>query len=176
MGQEKLLIRQENFGYLLYSIPMKCYYTVKNNGEFIVSTVLNNLRNGKDVFEQIDAQYLSELKKVGFDNNIRVLDHRNKVSRQLFAPLEYYFDFSNKCNLRCPHCYNSKHLGKITMPEESVSAIIDEMYDLGVMRLHLAGGEPTIEKKGIANYLSTAKKHNIVTSMATNGKIGRAHV
>lgn len=79
MGQEKLLIRQENFGYLLYSIPMKCYYTVKNNGEFIVSTVLNNLRNGKDVFEQIDAQYLSELKKVGFDNNIRVLDHRNKV-------------------------------------------------------------------------------------------------
>ena len=31
MGQEKLLIRQENFGYLLYSIPMKCYYTVKNN-------------------------------------------------------------------------------------------------------------------------------------------------
>lgn len=55
MGQEKLLIRQENFGYLLYSIPMKCYYTVKNNGEFIVSTVLNNLRNGKDVFEQIDA-------------------------------------------------------------------------------------------------------------------------
>ena len=75
MGQEKLLIRQENFGYLLYSIPMKCYYTVKNNGEFIVSTVLNNLRNGKDVFEQIDAQYLSELKKVGFDNNIRVLDH-----------------------------------------------------------------------------------------------------
>lgn len=92
MGQEKLLIRQENFGYLLYSIPMKCYYTVKNNGEFIVSTVLNNLRNGKDVFEQIDAQYLSELKKVGFDNNIRVLDHRNKVSRQLFAPLEYYFD------------------------------------------------------------------------------------
>ena len=171
MGQEKLLIRQENFGYLLYSIPMKCYYTVKNNGEFIVSTVLNNLRNGKDVFEQIDAQYLSELKKVGFDNNIRVLDHRNKVSRQLFVPLEYYFDFSNKCNLRCPHCYNSKHLGKITMPEESVSAIIDEMYDLGVMRLHLAGGEPTIEKKGIANYLSTAKKHNIVTSMATNGTL-----
>lgn len=100
-----------------------------------------------------------------------MLDHRNKVSRQLFAPLEYYFDFSNKCNLRCPHCYNSKHLGKITMPEESVSAIIDEMYDLGVMRLHLAGGEPTIEKKGIANYLSTAKKHNIVTSMATNGTL-----
>ena len=34
MGQEKLLIRQENFGYLLYSIPMKCYY---NNGEIVVS-------------------------------------------------------------------------------------------------------------------------------------------
>lgn len=39
MGQEKLLIRQENFGYLLYSIPMKCYYTVKNNGEFIVNFI-----------------------------------------------------------------------------------------------------------------------------------------
>jgi radical SAM protein with 4Fe4S-binding SPASM domain len=52
-----------------------------------------------------------------------------------------------------------------------VRGLMTELRDLGVMRLHLAGGEPTINKKGLANYLDTASALGLYTSMATNGML-----
>lgn len=165
------IIRKENFGYLIYTNTKKSYIVPTEEGKSVVEKVVYNLENSIEIYEGIEKKYVAELEELGIDSGTRIVEHCGLVDRPLFAPLEYYFDFTSKCNLKCPHCYNKKHLDFKTMDSGTVENIISEMYDLGINRLHLAGGEPTIEKKGIANYLSVAKKNGIVTSMATNGTL-----
>ena len=55
------------------------------------------------------------------------------------------------------------------MSNEKIKHIIKDMYDNGIMRVHLAGGEPTLMPSGLQTYMSTAKKYGIVSSMSSNG-------
>ncbi len=55
------------------------------------------------------------------------------------------------------------------MTEEQIEYVINDMYENGVMRLHLAGGEPTLFPKNLRKYMGTAKKYGIITSMSSNG-------
>ena len=55
------------------------------------------------------------------------------------------------------------------MAQTSVRELMHELSEWGVMRVHLAGGEPTTSKKGLANYLDSASDAGLYTSMATNG-------
>ena len=87
----------------------------------------------------------------------------------LSVPLEYYFDFTSICDLKCNHCYNKDHICSDTIPNEKIEQIIKDMYDNGIMRVHLAGGEPTCVPSGLQTYMSTAKKYGIVSSMSSNG-------
>lgn len=89
--------------------------------------------------------------------------------KQLSVPLEYYFDFTSKCNLKCLHCYNKNNISSITMPNNEIKRIIKDMYNCGIMRIHLAGGEPTCEIDGLNTYMSTAREYGIVSSMSSNG-------
>ena len=79
--------------------------------------------------------------------------------------------FTNVCNLRCVHCYNRENMNTQTMSIEKIEKIITDMYESGVMRLHLAGGEPTLFPKELDAYMGTAKKYGILTSMASNGVV-----
>lgn len=165
------IIRKENFGFLVFSYTEKCYLLVREEGEEVINMIINNISNNFDIYTGIDNKYINELIYYGINEKSRIVDNSGLVDRKLFAPLEYYFDFTSKCNLKCPHCYNKKHLNFQTMPSADVRNIINEMYELGINRLHLAGGEPTIEKEEIKNYLQTAKDRKIITSMATNGTL-----
>ncbi len=55
------------------------------------------------------------------------------------------------------------------MSPQQIEDIITDMYNSGVMRLHLAGGEPTLFLSEMETYLKTAYQYGIVTSMASNG-------
>lgn len=170
MINKTLLVRHEFFGPLLFSEKLEQYFIPKSkNEEIIFSKALNEKKVGKDWKIGLNSNLKTELEKIGLDGKIREIN--SETQNKLSAPLEYYFDYTNKCNLSCPHCYNKNHLGKNTMSQELVKDVISEMYDLGVMRIHLAGGEPTIDKKGLKNYLESTNSKGIVTSMATNGTL-----
>lgn len=166
---EKALIRKENIGYILYSLKKKCYLFPNKEGQQMIDILIKNIKQNQPIFRGFNEGIQNEFVDVGIDKQVRFIDNTKISKRLLSVPLEYYFDYTNRCNLRCPHCYNINHLGTITMPSEIVRKIIKEMYKLGVMRIHLAGGEPTIDIEGLQNYLSTAYENGIVTSMATNG-------
>ena len=54
---------------------------------------------------------------------------------------EYKFNISitEKCNLRCPHCYTRNKKGSLTTGE--VDTIIGNLED-GLTRVKIEGGEP----------------------------------
>ncbi len=157
-----MVIRHEKFTNLIWSNIDKGYFipnSEKINDEIDKIISLKNENNE-------NQEILNELKQMGLKDNVRVIDSENE---SLSAPLEYYFDYTDACNLQCTHCYNRDYLNSNTMTEKQIEYIIDDMYKNGIMRLHLAGGEPTLFPGKLRKYMETAKKYGIITSMSSNG-------
>lgn len=170
-GALAAVIRFENLGGIIWSPRFKRYYFLE---QMISDELYEKIVNrGMKISEALND--MSQLKEkfydIGVDDDARIIVNKNKTNRPLYAPLEYYFDYTNKCNLRCKDCYNKKHLGQTTMELDNIANIIKEMGELGIKRVYLAGGEPTIDIPALKTYIDTAYENGITTSMVTNGTL-----
>ena len=86
------------------------------------------------------------------------------------APLFAVWNFTNRCNLACKHCYqDSEHnaiSGELTLQEKL--NLVDQMGRAYMPMLALSGGEPTISKDLIP-VIERAKSHGMHLTIATNG-------
>lgn len=168
---KRYIIRIENIGVLIWNPFHKCYYMASPSvsKELISLYDCGNTMNYPIVYmNNISGISATDIELL---ESARVIDNRNKSRRPLFAPLEYYFDYTNNCNLNCSGCYNKEYINSSSMPASDISQIISEMKELGIMRLHLAGGEPTIDVEKLETYLIAAYRNDIILSMATNGTL-----
>ncbi len=156
-----MVIRHEKSANLIWSNRDKGYFIANNKS---IDKDVSNIIRMKDG----NVEIKKELEQMGLEDGVRQIN-ANKNTTELSCPLEYYFDFTDACNLKCTHCYNREQLNNNTMTEEQIEYIIKDMYENGIMRLHLAGGEPTLFPKKLNKYMETAKKYGIVTSMSSNG-------
>lgn len=88
---------------------------------------------------------------------------RKKIPALAILALTY------KCQCRCVHC--SAGLYQTSSEElkiEEWKKIIDALDKLGVPRIHISGGEPTL-KKGINKIIKYAASKGMVTFLETNG-------
>lgn len=163
------LVRIENAGSVIWSASERCYFFSRSN--LLTSLFDEVIPESHIVYESLTAEQQYLLKECGITENFRVLTYTDNSSNAIAFPLEMYFDYSSHCNLRCPGCYNQRHLDNKSFNVNDIIKVISELYDLGIMRLHLAGGEPTLDYEKLKVYLTTAQKYNVVTSMATNGTL-----
>lgn len=82
--------------------------------------------------------------------------------------LALHFEMTNKCNLRCKHCYNIDYLNSCNddLTTEQVKKIIDKSIGLGCSDIGFSGGEPFM-RKDILELLEYSKKYPI--HILTNG-------
>jgi len=92
--------------------------------------------------------------------------------QKFWGPLMVVWNFTNRCNLNCLHCYqNSTHE---PLPDEMTLdkkyRAVDIMYDNDVVLLAFSGGEPLTEPTfwPVANY---AYKKGLYVVVATNGTL-----
>lgn len=163
-----IVARSEPCGLLLWSYERDSYYLVKDHSVSRVIEKVVSGEAGKDTINE-NGQLANELKEIGFTPDSEVRYFPNKQTGHLSAPLDFYFDYTWACNLRCGDCYNRAVDRAITMPDDQVNHVFSEMANNGIMRTHLAGGEPTLSPKKLENYLNAAKKHGIRASVNTNG-------
>lgn len=135
--------------------------------------LVGNLDAGVDWKYGLDRSLLDEFRAFGSEDNIRYVErHRPK---RLSAPLDLYFDYTWVCNLQAScgqsFCYAKERLGKTKCDQEAVTRILNDCFNLGVMRVHLAGGEPTSEKSLLRHCSALAAKHGITLSLTTNGTL-----
>jgi len=101
----------------------------------------------------------------------RSIAHYGLSSPQRYvAPLMVVWNFTQACNLRCKHCYQSalaKPLANELTLEEKLR-VVDEMGAAGVPCLAIAGGEPLLSPH-LWPVLERARKRRIHLSLATNG-------
>lgn len=86
------------------------------------------------------------------------------------APLFAVWNFTNRCNLACRHCYqDSEHsaLENELKLQEKLD-LVDQMGAMHMPMLALSGGEPTISPD-LLPVLRQAAKYGMHTTLATNG-------
>jgi pyrroloquinoline quinone biosynthesis protein E len=86
-------------------------------------------------------------------------------------PLSLLAEITYRCNLQCPYCYNPLDLGAYREELDAASwcRVIDEAGDLGIMQLHLSGGEPTLRAADCCTLIRHARKRELYVNLITQG-------
>jgi len=77
------------------------------------------------------------MKKKSLDQLIRKIKSNS-------VPFSVVFEITNRCNLRCLHCYQEMGRGELT--EKEIKSILDDLCQSGTLKLTLTGGEPTLRE------------------------------
>ena len=80
-----------------------------------------------------------------------------------------FFELTYRCDLKCVHCYNPKHMASIELDVETCKRAIDEAYDLGCFRVTFSGGEATLHTKFI-ELVRYARSKYMSVEIFTNGQ------
>lgn len=84
-------------------------------------------------------------------------------------PLRLFWEVTSECNFRCKHCYADA--GKKLTDElnhEEALALVDELKNVGIFSLFIAGGEPLM-RKNIFDILERLSESAISATISTNG-------
>jgi len=87
-----------------------------------------------------------------------------------FTPLALIAELTHRCPLHCVYCSNPIQLQK--MKDEIDTAtwmrVIDEAAQMGIVQLHLTGGEPTLRDDLVA-LIAHGRKHKLYSNLITSG-------
>ena len=56
-------------------------------------------------------------------------------------------ELTNRCNLRCQHCFDERHAATGDLPLEIIEKVLEEGKGCGIDHLSFTGGEPTIHRR-----------------------------
>jgi radical SAM protein with 4Fe4S-binding SPASM domain len=92
------------------------------------------------------------------------------VPQRFSAPLFAVWNFTQRCNLQCKHCYqdasHTAQASELTLAEKL--DLIEQLAAEYVPMIAFAGGEPTISPD-LLPVLQRCREHGVHTSVATNG-------
>lgn len=106
----------------------------------------------KILYSEIEQKMLT---KDYFEDNLK-----------LSTPIKIQWKITNKCNLKCRHCYLGK-LNGFELPFEKVDKIADMIIDSNVMEVTLSGGE-CLTYKGIEKIIKKFLINGIKVDVFTN--------
>lgn len=93
------------------------------------------------------------------------------MSYFLRGPLTVGWDITNRCNLRCEHCYaNASAKLDNELSLEEVKNTIDQLSQLGTVLIALSGGEP-LTREDIYEIISYIKGKDIELFINSNGTL-----
>jgi PqqA peptide cyclase len=99
-------------------------------------------------------------------------DHRSIICTAVRAPVGLLAELTHRCPLQCPYCSNPLELERVSgeLTTETWLDVLVQAADLGVLQLHLSGGEPTVRRDLEAIVAQAARVglySNLITSAVT---------
>ncbi len=87
-----------------------------------------------------------------------------------FAPVGLLAELTHKCPLQCPYCSNPLEMERANqeLSTEEWQSVLKQAGEMGVLQLHLSGGEPTA-RKDLEDIVETAAKAGLYTNLITAG-------
>ncbi len=85
-------------------------------------------------------------------------------------PLGMLAELTHRCPLQCPYCSNPLHLLKAAdeLDTETWVSVFSQAADLGVLQVHLSGGEPTL-RQDLEAFVATLAERGVYTNLITAG-------
>ncbi len=92
------------------------------------------------------------------------------MSLPLEPPIGLLAELTHRCPLQCPYCSNPLELVKANgeLDPDSWCRVLDEAAALGVLQLHLSGGEPTLYP-GLETIVAHARSLGLYGNLITAG-------
>jgi PqqA peptide cyclase len=89
---------------------------------------------------------------------------------EIAAPIGLLAELTHRCPLRCPYCSNPLHLERRSAELDTATwkRVFSEAEALGVLQLHLSGGEPTV-RPDLAELVAHCAKLGLYTNLITAG-------
>lgn len=85
-------------------------------------------------------------------------------------PIAMLAELTHRCPLSCPYCSNPVELARqdIELDTETWSRVFSEAAALGVLQLHLSGGEPA-SRRDLTELVRAARAADLYTNLITSG-------
>lgn len=93
-----------------------------------------------------------------------------RLQRRHPFPLTVMVCLTEQCNLRCEHCFLPPPGRERSLSSEALFALMDELSELGVIRLQFTGGEPTL-REDLVDLVAHAVRRRFVVGLKTNGTL-----
>lgn len=97
-------------------------------------------------------------------------DAHGALSRRPQAPLGMLAELTHRCPLQCPYCSNPIRLVKAAHELHTGEwlSVFSQAADLGVLQVHLSGGEPTV-RRDLEDFVRALSARGIYTNLVTAG-------
>ena len=101
--------------------------------------------------------------------NIQTAHAPNAVA-DLKPPVGLLAELTHRCPLQCPYCSNPLALERVAneLPTEVWLDVLAQAAELGVLQLHLSGGEPTV-RRDLEEIIAQAAKVGLYSNLITAG-------
>lgn len=178
MSRTRFFAREEFFGWLLFDTLTQ---------QYVVPATVGAVRAFHNVVEEGIIPTAADLPDADRANSAAVIrwlndndcvpgsvsiSNRTPRPEMLSAPLNVYFDFTSVCNLACTMCYDEPKRAAIKRSQEltteEIENVFEQLREMGVFRVDLAGGEPTLFPETLMAYLTAARRRDISVSITTN--------
>ncbi len=92
------------------------------------------------------------------------------MSPKVDPPMAMLAELTHRCPLSCPYCSNPTALlaRETELSTEVWTEIFRQAADLGVLQLHLSGGEPA-SRRDLAELVAAARQAGLYTNLITSG-------
>ena len=86
------------------------------------------------------------------------------------APVGLLAELTHRCPLQCPYCSNPLELERIKseMTTAQWQDVMRQAGELGILQIHLSGGEPTV-RQDLEDIVEVAAKAGLYTNLITAG-------
>ena len=89
---------------------------------------------------------------------------------QVNPPIAMLAELTHRCPLSCPYCSNPVEMAKLDteLDTETWRRVFQEAAEIGVLQLHLSGGEPA-SRRDLIELVSAAHEAGLYTNLITSG-------
>jgi len=94
----------------------------------------------------------------------------NAVTKTLAAPVGLLAELTHRCPLGCPYCSNPVELEQraVELDTKTWKRVFSEAADLGVIHVHLSGGEPAA-RRDLLDIVAHCAKVGLYSNLITSG-------
>jgi len=138
----------------------------------IINVLKNKYKENENIVRKKTMIFINDLLKY---KTISINNKNIKNNIPMIGSCDYYtpeymiIELTSLCLLNCKHCYLGKN-DNISINNDSLKLLLNDIVKLGVNNVQLSGGEPLLFKE-INNVLSFLIDKNIKTSVTTSGYI-----